>query len=346
MTIGLFYAPMRQLNFIEAGRLEWLEAEDPRLEEDREALVRPLAVATCDLDKLIVRGLAPAEGPFPFGHEGVAEVVEVGDAVKGFTPGDLVSVPFQVSCGECATCRRGHTGNCERVDRLSMYGLPMGRNWGGFLSDAVRVPFADAMLVSVPDGIEPERIASLSDNIPDAWRTVAPQLAERPGAPVLICAGGATIALYATSIALALGAERVDFAGGNSYLRQRAEELGANLLDAEFPPRSDDYYPIVVDASGDEAGLACALRSTEPEGICTSIGIYFGETTPVPLFSMFTKGVRFHTGRAPARPAMEPILELVREGRFKPELVTAETATWEDAPAAVAGHRSKLVISR
>jgi threonine dehydrogenase-like Zn-dependent dehydrogenase len=336
---------MRELNFIEAGKLDWLEADEPRLEGDGEALVRPVAVATCDLDKLIVRGLAPAEGPFPFGHEGVAEVVEVGDGVTGFAPGDLVSVPFQVACGECATCRRGHTGNCERVDRLSMYGLPMGRNWGGFLSDAVRVPFADAMLVSVPDGIEPEAIASLSDNIPDGWRTVGPQLAERPGSAVLICASGAAITLYATSIALALGAERVDLVGGNSYIRDRAEVLGANLLDADFPDELGSY-PIVVDASADVDGLACALRSTEPEGICTSIGIYFSETTPVPLFSMFTKGIRFHTGRAHARPAMEPILDLIRAGSFKPELITGETATWEDAPEAVAGHRSKLVISR
>jgi threonine dehydrogenase-like Zn-dependent dehydrogenase len=336
---------MRELNFIEAGRLEWRDAAEPRLEGDAEALVRPVAVATCDLDKILVRGLAPVEGPFPFGHEGVAEVLEVGDAVEGFRPGDLVSVPFQVSCGDCATCKRGYTGNCERVERMSMYGLPMGKNCGGFLSDSVRVPFADAMLVGVPEGIEPASIASLSDNIPDGWRTVGPQLAERPGAPVLICASGAAIALYATSIALALGAERVDLAGGNSYLRGRAEELGANLLEGEFPKRLGPY-PITVDASGDPEGLACALRSTEPEGTCTSIGIYFTETTPVPLLEMFTKGIRFHTGRVHARPAMEPLLELVRGGSFKPELVTGETAGWDDAAEAIAAHRSKLVISR
>jgi threonine dehydrogenase-like Zn-dependent dehydrogenase len=336
---------MRQLTFVEAGKLEWRDAPDPQLEGDGEALVRAVAVATCDLDKLIVSGLVPVAEPFPVGHEGVAEVVEVGDGVQGFKPGDLVSVPFQVACGECVTCRRGHTGNCERVDGLSMYGLPMGKNWGGFLSDAIRVPFADAMLVGVPDGIEPASIASLSDNIPDGYRTVGPQLAERPGAPVLICAGGAAIALYAAAIALALGAERVDLAGGNSYIRERAEQLGANLLDAEFPERFGQY-PITVDASTDPGGLTCALRSTEPEGICTSIGIYFGDATPMPLFAMYTKGIRFHTGRAHARPAMEPILELVREGSFKPELVTGETAGWDDAAEAFAGHRSKLVISR
>jgi alcohol dehydrogenase len=335
---------LRQLTFVEKESLEWREAPDAVLQGDGEAIVRPLAVATCDLDLLIVRGLVPAGEPFPFGHECVAEVIDVGDEVKGFAPGDIVSVPFQISCGECERCRRGHTGNCDSVERMAMYGLPMGTNYGGFLSDAARVPFADAMLVAVPEGIEPERIASLSDNIPDAWRTVAPQLAERPGSPVLICAGGASIALYAVAVALALGAERVDFAGGNSYLRSKAEELGANLLDAEFPERYASY-PITVDASANPAGLACALRSTERDGCCTSIGIYFTDT-PVPLFQMYSKNVTFHTGRVHARPAMEPLLELVRAGRFAPERVTAETADWDDAAEAVTAHRGKLVISR
>lgn len=336
---------MRELAFIGKGHLEWRDAGEPRLQGDGEALVRPLAVATCDIDRLFVAGLAPVAEPFPFGHECVAEVTDVGDAVEDVRPGDLVSVPFQVSCGDCETCRRGFTGNCERVERMATYGLPIGTNYGGFVSDSARVPYADAMLVPVPGDVEPASVASLSDNIPDAWRTVAPHLEERPGAPVLIAASGASIALYAVSIALVLGAERVDMVGGSSYLRERAESLGANLLEREFPKRLGPY-PITVDASADPEGLACALRSTEPEGICTSIGVYFTDTTPVPLLEMYTKGIRFQTGRVHARPTMEPLLDLVRAGSFKPELVTGETADWEDAPEAVAGHRSKLVISR
>ncbi len=335
---------MRALTFAGEDQIEWREAPDAKLEGDAEALVRPVAVATCDLDQLIVRGMIPFEQPFPLGHECVAEVTDVGDGVKDFAPGDLVSVPFQISCGECDRCRRGNTGNCERVERMAMYGLPMGTNYGGFLSDSARVPFADSMLVAVDDGIDPAAIASLSDNIPDAWRTVGPQLAERPGATVLICGGGASIALYAAQIALALGAERVDFAGGNSYIRGKAEEIGATMLDEEFPKRLGPY-PITVDASADPDGLHCALRSTDGDGICTSIGIYF-EDVALPLLEMYTKNTRFDTGRCHARPAMEPLLALVRSGKFHPEQVTAETATWDDAAEAVAGHRGKLVISR
>lgn len=336
---------MRQLTYVEGGAPEWREAEQPWLEGDGEALVRPVAVATCDLDLWIVRGRVPVGAPLPAGHEGVAEVTEVGDGVSRVRPGDLVSVPFQVACGECGQCRRGHTGNCERVGRMATYGIPIGENYGGFLSDSVRVPFADAMLVPVPEGVDPAAIASLSDNIPDAWRAVGPQLAASPGAEVLVCAGAGSIAVYAAAIALALGAARVDFAGGDQGDRGRAQALGANLLDDEFPERLGPY-PVVVDHSGSHEGLACALRSTAPEGTCTITAIYFEPSTPVPLLEMYTKGVHVSTGRVHARPAMDPLLALVREGSLHPERVTAETAAWDDAAEALAGHSGKLVVSR
>ena len=254
---------MRQLTYIEKDRLEWREAPEPRIEAEGEALVRPVAVATCDLDLWMVRGRVPYQGPLPAGHEGVGEVTDVGAAVSTVEPGQLVSIPFQVSCGECATCARGQTGNCERVGRMATYGLPIGENHGGFLSDSVKVPFADGMLLAVPDGIEPASIASLSDNIPDAWRSVGPQLEAQPGAEVLVCGGAGSIALYAVAIAVALGAGRVDFAGGSPEHRALAEELGATLLEEEFPERVGPY-PIAVDFSATHEGLACALRSTAP----------------------------------------------------------------------------------
>jgi threonine dehydrogenase-like Zn-dependent dehydrogenase len=336
---------MRQLTFVEPGKLEWRDVGEPKLEADVEAIVRPVNVATCDLDLALVRGKAPAPREFAFGHEGIAEVVEVGDDVGTMAPGMLVSVPFQISCGQCVRCVKGQTGNCESVEFLSTYGLPLGPDNGGLVSDLVRVPFADAMLVALPEEVDPASVASLSDNIPDAWRTVGPQLEAEPGSPVLVCAGAGSIALFAAAIAVALGAERVDFAGGRGFERELAVRLGAKLVDEEFPKRLGPY-PITVDASSNPDGLRCALRSTDPDGICTSIGIYFDPETAVPLLEMYTKGIRFHTGRCHARPAMEAILDLVRDGSFEPELVTRETAAWDDAAEAVAEHRGKLVISR
>src|SRR5438552_13653713 len=114
---------MQQLTFTGPDALEWRDVDEPRLHSDRAALVRPLAVATCDLDALIVAGASPFPAPFAIGHECVAEVLDVGDAVTSLEPGELVSVPFQISCGECASCRRGRSANCSTVAFTSTYGF-------------------------------------------------------------------------------------------------------------------------------------------------------------------------------------------------------------------------------
>jgi len=87
---------MRQLTFIEPGKLEWWDVPAPLLMEAGDALVRPIAVARCDLDFYIFNGHAPLPGPFAFGHETIGRVIETGDAVLHFQPGDIVSVPFQI----------------------------------------------------------------------------------------------------------------------------------------------------------------------------------------------------------------------------------------------------------
>jgi threonine dehydrogenase-like Zn-dependent dehydrogenase len=336
---------VRALTFVEKGRLEWQEVPDPTLDGGGEAIVRPVALATCDIDAAFVQGRFPVGAPFAFGHECVGEVTDVGDSVASFEPGDLVSVPFQISCGECARCRAGEPGSCESVPRLSSYGLPIGpQTYGGFASDAVKVPYADAMLVPIPDGIDPSTVASLSDNIPDAWRCVAPPLSARPGSPVLIAMGAGSIALYSAAIALALGAERVDVVGGVERDRELAKELGANVLDEEFPDRVG-FYPVTVDASADPAGLNCVLKSTDADGICTSIGVYI-QPVPMPLLDMFTQGVTFVTGRPHVRELMPEVLELIRDGGFDPDPMTVNRVDWEDAAEALSDLRAKTVVTR
>lgn len=359
---------MQQLNFIHKGRLEWREAPEPELQDASDVLVRPLAVARCDLECVFLFGdaplrwlglaaswhLAPAflgkapfQGPYPFGHECVAEVIARGEGVRQFKVGQKVVVPFQISCGQCPRCKSGLTGSCSSVPQLSMYGFgSFGGPWGGVLSDVVRVPYADHMLVSVPDGVDPVSLASASDNLPDAWRTVGPHLQQRPGAPVLIVGGGArSIGLYAAAIALALGSSRVDYMDRNPDRLALAESLGANPVEsAKF--RSPGSYAITVDSSARTAGLACALRSVEPGGTCTSVGIYFKKRTLIPLLHMYTKGVTFRTGRANARADIPKVLELVRDGRLKPERITTKTAPWSEATEALLDRSAKVVIVR
>jgi alcohol dehydrogenase len=145
--------------------------------------------------------------------------------------------------------------------------------------------------------------------------------------------------------ALALGAESVTYLDTDAERLRVAEELGAHVEEGE-PPLRLGPYPVTVDAGASRESLACALRSTEPGGDCTSTGILFEPETPLPLLEMYTTGVHFHIGRAQARPAMPRILELVAKGTLRPGLVTSRVAAWDDAPGAVQEPERKLVIER
>src|SRR6266536_1337008 len=167
-------ATMPQLFLPAPGHAAWADVAVPALHGPSDALVRPLAVATCDLDTAVNAGRFPIGLPYALGHEFVAEVVDVADGVTGVRPGDVVAVPFQINCGTCRSCRRGLTASCTEVPARSAYGLgAIGGDWGAALTELVRVPYADAMLVPVPDGVSPASVASL-DNLPDGWRTVGP----------------------------------------------------------------------------------------------------------------------------------------------------------------------------
>jgi alcohol dehydrogenase len=99
-------------------------------------------------------GATPFLAPLQFGHECVAEVLTAGSEVTVCRPGQRVVVPFQISCGACAACRAGRTGNCETVPPIAMYGFGLsGGHWGGAVADELAVPYADGMLVPLPQGI-------------------------------------------------------------------------------------------------------------------------------------------------------------------------------------------------
>jgi alcohol dehydrogenase len=277
----------------------------------------------------------------------VAEVLEIGDAVTTVTAGDLVVVPFQISCGECTPCLRGRTGNCASHPRLSTYGLGEmgGLRWGGLLADLALVPHADAMLVPVPSGVDPLAVASASDNIADGWRTVGPQLEAEPESTVLVVGGDAgpnAIGLYAAGLAVALGSPRVVYSDTDHERLAIASALGAEVIEGP-PARKLGSFAVTVDASGSEAGLRCALESTAFDGTCTSPSVYLTDPS-IPMFAMYSRCCTLHTGRAHARPAIPMVLDLVAAGVFDPSVVTSAIVPWSDACDALADPPMKLVI--
>lgn len=274
----------------------------------------------------------------------------VGDDVTSVRVGDRVVVPFQINCGECHACRRGVTGSCAALPLMAMYGMaPLaGLDGGGFMADLVLVPFADAMLLPVPAGVDPVSIASLSDNIPDGWRAVGPYRAELAGLGDadrrVLVVGRVSIGLYAAAFGMAYGAQ-VDYVDTDPQRLAMAEKLGARVHDRSKPDKTWDPYPVTVHTSRDPSVLTATLRATWPDGVCTDTGIYYQGAVEMPLLSMYTRGVRFVTGRVNARAVIPEILELLTASCDLSPAVD-RVVPWDDAPSAWPAMTGKTIFTR
>jgi alcohol dehydrogenase len=339
---------MRALLLMPGGRLRWRSVPVPPSPGPLGAVVRPLAVATCDLDRPMGLGATPFLTPLHFGHECVAEVLTVGSQVTQCRLGQRVVVPFQISCGACVACSTGRTGNCEKVPPISMYGFGVsGGHWGGAVADELAVPYADAMLVPLPEGVEPAAAASVADNIPDGYRHVAPHL---PGLlatghpPRMIVVGAqsnghlftASVGLYAGLVARALGASEVTVIDARTDVRAQAERLGLAAITPK-QARGLAPAPLVADISASPAGLRRALKLTAPDGICSSAGSLHASSR-IPTASMFGRNATLIVARSHARTFIPGVLALIADRKLAPERVITVLATMDDAAAALNDH--------
>jgi alcohol dehydrogenase len=339
-------ARMRALTAATGARLRWREVAVPASPGADGAIVHPIAACTCDIDCPLVLGATQLALPLHLGHECVAEVLSVGERVSTVEPGDRVVVPFQISCGACAPCKAGRPGSCISVPPLSAYGMGLATgHFGGAFSDQLAVPYADAMLVPLPDGIDPVAAASVSDNVCDAYRHIAPHLPALldadADAEVLILAGlssrptfSASTPLYTGQIARALGARNVTLVDSRSHIRAHAERLGLHALrPRELRRRAP--APLVVHISTDP--LSLALSHTAADGICTSSG-GLHRSARVPYLSMYIRRATLHVGIPHARALMPDVLELMVQGTVRPEDVVTAVAPLDHAPAVLREH--------
>jgi alcohol dehydrogenase len=339
---------MRALTLVPGGRLRWRSVPAPPPPGPLGAVVRPLAVATCDLDRPMGLGATPFPVPLQFGHECVADVLTVGSDVTEFRPGQRVVVPFQISCGACPACGAGRTGNCETVPPIAMYGFGVtGGHWGGAVADELAVPYADGMLVPLPQGIEPAAAASVADNVPDGYRHVAPHLPGLLAAghpPRMIVVGAqskrhlftASVGLYAGLVARALGASEVTVIDARTEVRAQADGLG---LAAVTPKQARELAPapLVADISATPAGLRRALELTAPDGVCSSAGSLHAFSR-IPTASMYGRNATLIVARSHARALIPGVLDLIAHGRLAPERVTTVLAPMDDAADALNDH--------
>ncbi|MGE8313023.1 MAG: alcohol dehydrogenase catalytic domain-containing protein, partial [Pseudomonas protegens] len=102
---------------VEVRKIDYPKMQDPRGRKiEHGVILRVVSTNICGSDQHMVRGRTTAQVGLVLGHEITGEVIEKGSDVENLKIGDLVSVPFNVACGRCRSCKEQHTGVCLTVN--------------------------------------------------------------------------------------------------------------------------------------------------------------------------------------------------------------------------------------
>jgi len=223
---------------------------DPTIQEPTDVIVRITSTGLCGSDLHLYEVLGPFldEGDI-LGHEPMGIVEEVGSAVAEVAPGDRVVIPFNVSCGTCATCSTGLHSQCETTQvrdqgsgaALFGYTKLYGSVPGG-QAEYLRVPFGNTLPVKVPEGPPDDRFVYLSDVLPTSWQAVA--YADVPPDGTLAVLGLGPIGDMSSRIALNQGAAKVI---GIDLVPERLERARANGVETVDLRAADDLTEVVRD---------------------------------------------------------------------------------------------------
>lgn len=222
---------------VEVRNIEYPKLEDPRGRRiDHGVILRVVTTNICGSDQHMVRGRTTAPEGLILGHEITGEVVEIGRDVETLKKGDLVSVPFNVACGRCRTCKEQHTGVCLSVNPSragGAYGYVDMGGWIGGQAEYVMVPYADFNLLRFPDrahAMEKIRdLTCLSDILPTGFHG-AVTAGVGPGSTVYV-AGAGPVGLAAAASARLLGAACVIVGDVNSARLAHPKALGYEVVD-------------------------------------------------------------------------------------------------------------------
>jgi glutathione-independent formaldehyde dehydrogenase len=228
------------------------------------AILRIVSTNICGSDQHMVRGRTTAPAGLILGHEITGEVIETGPGVEFIEVGDLVSVPFNIACGRCRTCKEGDTGVCltTNPDRPgAAYGYVDMGGWVGGQAEYVTVPYADWNLLAFPDREQAlEKILDLTmltDIFPTGYHGCV-TAGVSPGSTVYI-AGAGPVGLAAAASAQLLGAAVVIVADLNERRLAQARSFGCETVDVSKGEPQDQIEQILgvpeVDAAIDAVGF-------------------------------------------------------------------------------------------
>ena len=218
--------------------------------------LEPIAIGICGSDLHVLAGHHPfVTDPVYPGHEVLARVSQLGEAVDPDWSDQRVVLEPSLYCGDCAACRRGDYNICEELK-------VMGFQVPGGMAGAFDAPVD--RLHRVPDAL-PDDAAVLAE--PLAVATHAVRLAGPAGRAAVVGAG--TIGLLC-AIALNHAGSSVTVFDPDERRRRLAAELG--FATGEAPAERE--FDLAFECVGVQAALRSAISSVRKGGTVLVVGVH------------------------------------------------------------------------
>jgi S-(hydroxymethyl)glutathione dehydrogenase/alcohol dehydrogenase len=255
-----------------------------------EVVVRMAAVGICGTDLHQVRGDWHRPVPMVLGHEGAGVVEEIGSDVTRVRPGDEVVLSWAPSCGQCGDCRRGRPAACVPLHRAIGAGTLVDGSTGMSIAGetvyrgtatgclAARVVVREDVALPTGGDVPLHEAALLGCAALTGVGAVLFAAQAEAGATVLVIGAGG-VGQFAVQGARLAGAAAIVSVDPFEGRRAQALRLGAThavapdeLADtlAGIAPEGAD---VALDAVGDPATTATALRHTRSGGTAVLVGL-------------------------------------------------------------------------
>lgn len=297
--------------------LTYEDIPDPQPRKDQ-VLVRVKACSLNHLDLWVRKGLPGVKLPHILGSDIAGEIVEFGEYVTGFKPGQRVLIAPMHFCGHCPKCLAGLQNQCREFTVL-------GNGVDGGNCELFAVSAAN--VIPIPDSLTFDQAASVPLVFVTAWHMLVGLAGIRQGQTVLILGGSSGVGIAAIQIARLFHC-RVITTVGNEEKMAKARGLGADYAIDHYKQKISDEVRKITNKEGvdivfEHVGAATweeSIKSLKTAGTLVTCGATTGPTVGIDLRHLFARQLRLLGSYMGTMGELHEVLGHVFAGRLKPVL--------------------------
>jgi len=333
---------MKGYAMLKIGSTGWVEKDMPKC-GPLDAICKPIALAPCTSDVHTVwEGAIGEREDMILGHEAVGEVVQVGELVKDFKPGDKVIISAITPDWNSLEAQAGHAMHSGGM----LSGWKFSNFKDGVFAEYFHVNDADGNLAHLPEGMDLGAACMLSDMVPTGFHGA--ELADIQFGDNVAVIGIGPVGLMAVAAAAIRGAANIYAVGSRKNCVELAKEYGAthivnyrngDIVEQIMALNGGPVDKIII-AGGDVDTFDQAIRMLKPGGKIGNVNyLGVGDYVKIPRVE-WGAGMGHKTivgGLMPGgRLRSEKLARLITAGRIHPEkMITHVFHGWDGVKEAL-----------